>query len=99
MQVASSDRMLIKKLKRYYRDGKFYCSKRCWRTFIDKSKTEEKNALLEPYNLNQAETLTNLATSYLAEKNMLESGSKDDILKLAQLYECEFSPFPESETK
>ncbi len=33
---------LIKKLKRYYRDGKFYCSKRCWRAFIDKSKTEEK---------------------------------------------------------
>ncbi|MCX5699869.1 MAG: hypothetical protein NTX01_09295 [Candidatus Omnitrophica bacterium] len=33
---------LIKKLKRYYRDGKFYCSKRCWRAFIDKSKLEEK---------------------------------------------------------
>jgi len=33
---------LIKKLKHYYRDGKFYCSKRCWRTFIDKAKTEEK---------------------------------------------------------
>jgi hypothetical protein len=33
---------LIKKLKRYYRDGKFYCSKKCWRAFIDKSKTEEK---------------------------------------------------------
>jgi len=33
---------LVKKLKRYYRDGKLYCSKRCWRTFIDKSKTEEK---------------------------------------------------------
>jgi len=33
---------LIKKLKRYYRDGKFYCSKRCWRAFIDKTKTEEK---------------------------------------------------------
>jgi hypothetical protein len=32
---------LIKKLKKYYRDGKFYCSKRCWRTFIDKSKSEE----------------------------------------------------------
>ncbi len=32
---------LIKKLKKYYRDGKFYCSKRCWRTFINKSKTEE----------------------------------------------------------
>jgi len=31
---------LIKKLKRYYRDGKFYCSKRCWRTFIDKSKPQ-----------------------------------------------------------
>ena len=33
---------LIKKLKHYYRDGKFYCSKRCWRAFIDKSKLEEK---------------------------------------------------------
>ncbi|MDD5116047.1 MAG: hypothetical protein PHW98_03170 [Candidatus Omnitrophica bacterium] len=29
---------LIKKLKRYYRDGKFYCSKRCWRAFIAKNK-------------------------------------------------------------
>jgi len=35
---------LIKKLKRYYRDGKFYCSKKCWRAFIDKSKTEVKEA-------------------------------------------------------
>jgi hypothetical protein len=33
---------LIKKLKRYYRDGKFYCSKKCWRAFLDKSKSEEK---------------------------------------------------------
>ena len=33
---------LIKKLKVYYRNGKFYCSKRCWRTFIDKSKAETK---------------------------------------------------------
>ena len=33
---------LIKKLKRYYRNGKFYCSKRCWRAFIDKTKKEEK---------------------------------------------------------
>ncbi len=32
---------LIKKLKRYYRNGKFYCSKRCWRTFCAKLKTEE----------------------------------------------------------
>ncbi len=31
---------LIKKLKRYYRNGKFYCSKKCWRAFIDKSKPE-----------------------------------------------------------
>ena len=22
---------LIKKLKKYYRNGKFYCSKKCWR--------------------------------------------------------------------
>jgi len=33
---------LIKKLKHYYRDGKFYCSKKCWRAFIDKSKLDEK---------------------------------------------------------
>jgi len=32
----------IKKLKRYYRDGKFYCSKKCWRAFVDKSKSEAK---------------------------------------------------------
>lgn len=32
---------LIKKLKHYYRDGKFYCSKRCWRSFIDKSKEKK----------------------------------------------------------
>jgi predicted transcriptional regulator len=24
----------IKKLKRYYRDGKLYCNKKCWRKFI-----------------------------------------------------------------
>ena len=28
----------IRKLKRYYRDGKYYCNKKCWRTFIDKAK-------------------------------------------------------------
>ena len=33
---------LIKKLKKYYRDGKFYCSKKCWRTFLTKSKAEAK---------------------------------------------------------
>jgi hypothetical protein len=33
---------VIKKLKRYYRNGKLYCSKKCWRAFIAKSKAEEK---------------------------------------------------------
>lgn len=32
----------IKKLTRYYRDGKFYCSKKCWRDMVEKAKTEEK---------------------------------------------------------
>jgi len=31
----------IKKLKRYYRDGKYYCSKKCWTDFKNKP-TEEK---------------------------------------------------------
>lgn len=30
----------IKKLKHYYRDGKFYCSKKCWKQFT-KSKGKE----------------------------------------------------------
>ena len=37
----------IKKLKRYYRNGKFYCSKKCWRAFLAKSKpvaAEDKKA-------------------------------------------------------
>lgn len=32
----------IRKLKRYYRDGKFYCSKKCWRDFLAKGKEEKK---------------------------------------------------------
>lgn len=32
----------IKKIKRYYRDGKFYCSKKCWRTAKEKAKEEKK---------------------------------------------------------
>lgn len=32
----------IKKIKRYYRDGKFYCSKKCWRNYIKKAKEEKK---------------------------------------------------------
>jgi hypothetical protein len=32
----------IKKLRRYYRDGKFYCTKKCWSNFLKKAKAEEK---------------------------------------------------------
>lgn len=32
----------IKKIRRYYRDGKYYCTKKCWVSFIKKSKSEEK---------------------------------------------------------
>ncbi len=32
----------IKKLKRYYRDGKFYCNKKCWRLYLKKQKEEKK---------------------------------------------------------
>ncbi|MCU0652108.1 MAG: hypothetical protein MUC39_04110 [Candidatus Omnitrophica bacterium] len=36
----------IKKIRRYYRNGKFYCTKRCWMKFIEteknKGKEEEK---------------------------------------------------------
>jgi len=28
----------LRKIRRYYRDGKFYCIKRCWRAYLDKSK-------------------------------------------------------------
>ncbi len=30
----------LKKIKTYYRDGKYYCAKKCWRTFLEKSKGE-----------------------------------------------------------
>ena len=32
----------IKKLKRYYRDGKFYCAKKCYKDFLVKQKAETK---------------------------------------------------------
>jgi len=32
----------IKKIKKYYRDQKYYCSKKCWRAFITKPKEEKK---------------------------------------------------------
>ncbi|MEW6101787.1 MAG: hypothetical protein AB1481_05775 [Candidatus Omnitrophota bacterium] len=32
----------IRKIKRYYRDGKYYCSKKCWAAFKQKAKEEKK---------------------------------------------------------
>ena len=32
----------IKKLRRYYRDGKFYCTKRCWINIKEKAEAEAK---------------------------------------------------------
>ena len=32
----------IRKLKRYYRDSKFYCNKKCWSNFKQKTKEEKK---------------------------------------------------------
>lgn len=32
----------IKKLKRYYRDGKFYCNKKCYRAYVKKPKEDKK---------------------------------------------------------
>lgn len=31
----------IKKIKRYYRDGKFYCNKKCWKDYVKKIKEEK----------------------------------------------------------
>lgn len=32
----------LKKLRRYYRNGKFYCTKKCWRKTKEKAKEEAK---------------------------------------------------------
>lgn len=32
----------LKKLRVYYRNGKFYCTKRCWLKAVEKSKEEKK---------------------------------------------------------
>jgi hypothetical protein len=32
----------IKKLKRYYKDGKYYCNKKCWKQFKSKEKEPQK---------------------------------------------------------
>lgn len=31
----------LKKLKRYYRNGKYYCSKKCWKQSTTQSKKED----------------------------------------------------------
>lgn len=30
----------LRKIKTYYRDGKFYCMKKCWRGYLEKTKAE-----------------------------------------------------------
>lgn len=30
----------MKRIKRYYRDGKFYCNKRCWKDYVNKAKKD-----------------------------------------------------------
>jgi len=32
----------LKRIKRYYRNGKFYCDKTCWRDALKKAKTQEE---------------------------------------------------------
>jgi len=32
----------LKKIRRYYRDGKFYCTKKCWNKFIEANSAKEK---------------------------------------------------------
>lgn len=34
----------IKRVRRYYRDGKYYCNKRCWNDFLKKSKEPEQKS-------------------------------------------------------
>jgi hypothetical protein len=38
----------IKKKRYYYRDGKFYCTKRCWKTTAKKESKEAKETPAEP---------------------------------------------------
>ncbi|MBU1125855.1 MAG: hypothetical protein KKC84_07500 [Candidatus Omnitrophica bacterium] len=33
----------LRKIKQYYRNGKYFCTKKCWRVALQKAK-EEKNA-------------------------------------------------------
>lgn len=46
-QVEKQDNCLscgkpLKKLRQYYRNGKYYCTKRCWLNYKKKSKEEKK---------------------------------------------------------
>ncbi|MCM8779710.1 MAG: hypothetical protein NC914_00970 [Candidatus Omnitrophica bacterium] len=34
----------LRKLKLYYRNGKYYCSKKCWRKVAEKIKAEKQEA-------------------------------------------------------
>lgn len=34
----------IKKIKKYYRNGKFYCTKKCWQNAKEKAKKSEEPA-------------------------------------------------------
>jgi len=32
----------LKKIKTYYRNGKFYCTKKCWRAYLLKAKEKKE---------------------------------------------------------
>jgi hypothetical protein len=32
----------IKKIRRYYRNGKYYCTKKCWLDYLKKAKEEKQ---------------------------------------------------------
>jgi hypothetical protein len=32
----------VKRIKRYYRNGKFYCDKNCWRNALKKAQAKEE---------------------------------------------------------
>lgn len=34
----------IKKIRRYYRNGKYFCTKRCYNTMLEKAKQQKENA-------------------------------------------------------
>lgn len=34
----------VKKIRRYYRNGKYFCTRRCYKTYLDKAKQAKNNA-------------------------------------------------------